>query len=691
MRTWLAFPLVLLLFCSAEAQLISHPDGFLDAVYPAGGQVGQTIKCEFIGHAGLTGAKRVLVEGPPGVTVRDVVAKSHNLVEATLEIAPDAPLGRRLIRVAGGPAGLTNCRPFFVTRQTELLETEPNNTPDKATDVSIPSVINARLDKPLEVDCFRFTGKQGQLIVAAVTGYGMDSIIRKSFVLGYLDASLELLNESGQILAAAEDDLGLDPVLHCKLPADGQYVVRVKGVAYQGAASAIYRLTLGELPLVTSIYPAGGRRGETVDLEVTGINIVPGTKKSVAVDADPFLLQDVLFDDSAQCLKFIRGDLAESLEQEPNANAKQANPLALGSTANGRFETDGDEDWYAITLEAKQGVVFETLSQRHLRAPVDTLVRLYDESGKLLVEDDDGRLFIGQVWHDFEAADSRITFTAPAAGTYFVRVSNNSGVYGKQSIYRLTATPWLPDYQLFQWPDAVPIWGPGVTAACMVQAFTGGGLESDVEIRVEGLPGGWQGSVSNLPLGYTQPYTNTQIGGMALVTITSPANAEPGTIAPFRIFGRAKHKEQTIEHEAQYLTLYGNSHNDRMFLRYSRGAQAVVASPLDCRLETDVKELNVVQGQATEIPVRITRLGESTAEIGVSIDGPTVAAATGWRAPLTVAAGQSQATIPFPLNAEWKPGSYSIVVSRSWSADIRSGRPGPCTQPIRLNILPPPK
>jgi hypothetical protein len=50
----------------------------------------------------MSGAKQILVEGPLGVTVREVAA--HNLIEAQLEFAADAAPRRRLLRVAGGPA-----------------------------------------------------------------------------------------------------------------------------------------------------------------------------------------------------------------------------------------------------------------------------------------------------------------------------------------------------------------------------------------------------------------------------------------------------------------------------------------------------------------------------------------------------------------------------------------------------------
>ena len=689
LRPLLTLSLLCLLSPTALGQLLQQPDGFLDAVYPSGGQVGQTVKCEFIGHAGLTGAKRVVIEGLPGVTVKEVTPKAHNLVEATLEIAADAPAGRRLLRVNGGPSGLTNCRPFFVGRLPELLETEPNDSLEKPGDVQIPAVVNARLDKPLDVDCFRFQGKQGQSIVAAVSAHGIDAIMRKSFIVGFLDTSLEILSSSGQVLASAEDTIGLDPLVHYTLPADGVYTVRIRAVAYQGASSAVYRLTLGELPYVTSVFPAGGKRGETIEFELSGPNVPAGAKRKIVIDADPFLLQDLVLDESSQRLPLIRGDLPESIEEEPNNSAPQASTLAINSTANGRFDTDGDEDWYAVTLDKGQAVAFHTLAQRHLRAPVDTRLQIFDESGKQLAENDDGLRFMQQAWHDFESADSHLAFTAPAAGKYLLRVSNGSGVFGKSSIYRLTCEPWRPDFCVFAWPDAVPIWGPGATASFVVQAFTWAGFDSDLEMRIEGLPAGWQAGVSHLPAAYIQPFMNSPYGGQVLMTITAPADAELGTIAAFRVVARAKRGDQVIEHEAQHLTLYGNSHNDRMFLRYSRGAQAVVASPLDCRLESDTKEISVVQGGATEIPVRVIRQGDSKANIGVSIDGSTVAAGTGWRAPLSLAAEQSQMTIPFPLSPEWKPGIYTIVASRSWAADIRSGRPGPCTPAIRLNILPP--
>jgi pre-peptidase len=677
----------------AAAQALQHPSPYLDYIYPAGGNPGQTIELELGGLNGFEGADRLLIDGPPGISVEEVQKPTHDTVKARIKIAPDAAPGRRLVRVAGGSAGLTNERPFFVGKLPELIETEPNNTSDQPQQVAIPAVINSRLQAKLDIDCFRFEGKAGQSIVAAVLAHGMDSTVRESFNKGFLDTSLELLDAQGQILAAAEDTVGLDPVVNLKLPADGTYIVRVKAVAYAGARSAVYRLTLGEVPYVTSVFPSGGQRGQTIGVELDGPNVPAGTMQKVTIAADnPFPLQDLLPEfpgDGSQVLTLVRGDLPESRENEPNNDRTTAGSLPLNSTANARFEQPADEDWYRFTAESGKGVILQTLAQRHLRAPVDTAIEIYDASGKKLAENDDGQLFMGQVWHDFESADSRLVFQPPTAGEYFIRVTNGSGIFGKQSIYRLTLTPLTPDFAVFQWPDAVSIWGANNTASFITQVFTWGGLDSDVEIRVEGLPTGWQSSVSFLPAEYLKIYTNTYIGNQALVTITSPKDAAVGTIVPIRVVAKATHEGKTIERVAQSMTLYGNSHNDRMFLRPSRGARAVVAPPLGCRLETSVTELTVPHGGTAEIPVRVEYLGEVKGSFGLGIDGSTVAAGTGWKAPTTLAAGQTEIKLPLTVSPEWRPGTYTIVVSRWWSADIRAGRPGPCTPAIKLTIQPP--
>jgi len=211
MRRTLLVCTILLLPHPASAQILSYPDPCLDYVFPAGGQRGQTITVELGGLNGLGGATKVIVDGPPGISIGAVKAEGPSLVRATLTIAADAAPGRRWLRVVGGTNGLTNGRAFFVSTLAETSEKEPNNTAAAPQDVTLPVVVNGRIERELDVDCFRFQAKAGQKFVAAILAHGMDSTVRVSFNRGWVDAGLELLDDQGKVLVAADDTLGLIP------------------------------------------------------------------------------------------------------------------------------------------------------------------------------------------------------------------------------------------------------------------------------------------------------------------------------------------------------------------------------------------------------------------------------------------------------------------------------------------------
>ena len=673
-----------------SAQILQYPIPHLESVFPAGGRRGETIDIALRGQDGVTGGVKVVVDGPPGVSVEKVEAAGNNFVKATLKISADAPLGRRMLRVISPRAGMTNFRYFFVGSLPEIVEKEPNNTVESAHDVTLPIVINARVSPTLDVDHFRFAAKGGQTLVAAIVAFGMDSIQNTN--KGYLDTNIELLDASGKVIAAADDTLGLDPLLSTTIPADGNYTLVVKSLQYLGSDHAVYRLTIGDVPYPTSLFPAGGRIGDSVSVEVNGAHVETGTRQSVNVIRDGTIQsQFAAFEAinvSGVDLPFVRGMHPEMLEVEPNDERPQATTLAVPGTANGRFTTSNDEDWYRMPLKKDEGVRFEVASQRFMNSPVDSLLEVFDASGKKLSENDDGPAYGGNVQcaHDFISNDSCLNFRATSDGDYFVRIRDLNGSSGPRSVYRLTVEPLLPDFRLYQWPDAVPIWGSGTTAALIVEVLKWNGLQSDIAVRVEGLPPGWKGSVANWPMSWYGSYDGNGVIRL-LLTISAPADAAVGTIAPFRIIGRTEQAGRVIEREAQYMTLYGNAHNDRMHVRASPQGRAVVAEPLDTSLETTITEISVVEGQTVNIPAKIHRRSTAPATLGVVINGPTAAASVAWRAPLTLTPDQSEITVPLTVN-DWKAGDYDIVVARSWSSDIRGGRPGPCTPLIRLHILP---
>ena len=99
-----------------------------------------------------------------------------------------------------------------------------------------------------------------------------------------------------------------------------------------------------------------------------------------------------------------------------------------GSEGNGT----GDFDFYAITAEAGQIITVNTETDDP-RGGLDTIVGLYDSDGNRLTLDNDASSLDGFL-------NSRLTFTAPTAGPYFVAVGGKP--LPCQSI-RSTPTPCI--------------------------------------------------------------------------------------------------------------------------------------------------------------------------------------------------------------------------------------------------------
>lgn len=690
----------------------------LDSIYPIGGQRGTSVKLDFKGiENGLTLARDIVIDGPPGVTLKELKPIDGRNLQATLEIAPNAPLGRRWLRVQTEQAGLTNFAYFVVGSLPEQLEVEPNNTTATAELTRLPLVMNGRINPAADLDYYRFTGRKGQKFVAALAAHALD-IHGQNKSYGIADFSLELLTADGRTLAAAEDTIGFDPLIEQELPQDGDYFVRVQLLNYQGFPEACYRLTLGEVPYVTGAFPPGYRRGTPTEIEFFGPNIPPGTRrvmgqvpvgqsglaldKLAAPGPGPWLGEEAAAWDPAFALRhatlesdlssgldvpLLVGDLPETLEAEPNADRTRGNLLAIPSTLNARFQTTGDVDWYRVRLNAQQKVQFEIVAQRFLRSAVDTLLQVYDAQGQLLLENDDEAFDPNyESYHDFKTTDSKLVFTAPAAGEYFVRVTDQTGVHGPRAVYRLTVQEDRPDFRVTHFPDAVPIWGPGSTAGILVRIDRFSGFNDDVEISVLGLPPGWT-SKSATSLGSTpeRPYNTYQF--KVFLTLTAPPDAVPGTAFPFRIVGRSQRADGSqVEHASQPLNLFFTS--DTGFFRASPLSRVAVAKSQGPWLEAITKELEIPRGGAGKIVVKVHGAPAELKEMPIVVNLATAGVACGLTTPRNLPILNGQVEVPLSLGAELPPGVYGITVAQTWRSDIRIGMPGPCTELIKLSVVP---
>lgn len=117
------------------------------------------------------------------------------------------------------------------------VESEPNEA-DAPQAVSAPATISGRIERPGDVDAFRFEAKKGQTLTLRLESRG----------LGYpLDGVLEVTDDAGKSLTRV-DDVGdqRDPLITFSPPADGAYRVLVRDLNRQGSPRHVYRLRIAK-------------------------------------------------------------------------------------------------------------------------------------------------------------------------------------------------------------------------------------------------------------------------------------------------------------------------------------------------------------------------------------------------------------------------------------------------------------
>lgn len=179
------------------------------AVFPAGGQAGTEVAVKLFGDA--TGERTQRVKLPPAGT--------------PFELFPEDE---------GGAAPTPN--PFRVSAFPNADESEPNDTPKQAgAAVAWPVAFNGIVEKPGDIDHFRFKAKKGDEIDVHAWAFRIGSP---------LDTVVAVLDERGEVVAESDDDETHDSRVLVTIPADGEYLVRVRDKRKQGGPGFIYRIEL---------------------------------------------------------------------------------------------------------------------------------------------------------------------------------------------------------------------------------------------------------------------------------------------------------------------------------------------------------------------------------------------------------------------------------------------------------------
>ncbi len=382
--------------------------------------------------------------------------------------------------------GLSNPLMFQIGQLPEVSEKEPNNVvtaPEKLP--AIPVLVNGQI-LPGDVDYFRFRANKGQSLVFQVAARSLVPYLADA-VPGWFQAVLTLYDAKGREVAYNDDYLSNpDPVLIYNVPDDGDYTLSIRDSIFRGREDFVYRIAMGELPFIERIFPLSGAENSEVEVNLYGVNLPDKKLKLKTVGNSPDL-QPIRIEKNgiiSNSRMFSVSPLSNRLEKEPNNVVSQAFAVTNDTVFNGTIGKPDDQDWFCFKgLKGDEKTI--KVSARRLGSPLDSRLTLLDAEQKVLVVNDDTEdKSDGLNTHH---ADSRIDYTLPGSGTYFVRLDDAQGKGGDEYAYSLMIGEEYPDVQLRVVPASVRVAREG-TAIVTVHVIRYGGFTGKVELSVVDAP-----------------------------------------------------------------------------------------------------------------------------------------------------------------------------------------------------------
>jgi ribosomal protein L40E len=484
---------------------------------------------------------------------RDPAVRSQTeLVFAEITVAPDAKPGRREIRVIT-KRGVSNPLPFYIGQVPEVAR-KPMKTmklpvlgkeylaqrkrprEEEEMRITVPCVMNGQIAAG-EINRYRFEARKGQRLVIAAKARDLVPYVPDG-VPGWFQAVLKLYNAAGKELAYGDDfRSNPDPIIYFEVPEDGEYLLTINEALFRGRESFVYRITIGELPFVTSIFPLGARAGTPVKIEMHGWNLEKSTLAPPPQDAKPgvHLIAPTNGKLVSNYVPFAIDTLPECRDSEPNDVPAKAQRVTLPIIVNGRADRPGDWDVFEVQGKAGQTIVAEVQARR-LDSPFDSFVKVTGPDGKILALNDDH--YDAASGMNTDHADSYLMVKLPADGKYCIHIGETRRHAGKEYAYRLRISEPQPDFALRLLPSRLCLRSKG-SASLVVYAIRKDGFDGPIKLSFKDLPQGLESSGATLG-------AKQEVAGMTLKT-TLTVMEKPVNVT---VLGTAKVGNQEIVREA---------------------------------------------------------------------------------------------------------------------------------------------
>ncbi len=390
---------------------------------PRGVQRGVETRLKLVG-SNLAGLTNVTFHSPKLTGALLPEAKAGEAWLA-VTVAPDLARGSYELSVksAAGESARVKLHVDDLRQATDTTKTE-----------TLPVSFWGTLEQPGRPVEFSFNAVAGQNLVCDLAAERLGSKA--------LNAMLTLLDARGRVLVVNRGfDGSSDALLVHRLAAAGRYTVRVSDLQYMASPEHFFRLSVGELPVVTGVFPMAVPAEKESVIQLAGENLPAGAtvkvkagamgEITVPVDAERFRARKEF--------KALASATPELLEAEPNDTPAGATSMQVPGAVNGRLSKPTDTDHFRFDAKKGQRWVIETMASRR-GSPADTKIEVLHADGRPVE-----RLWLQAV------RDSSVTFRGIDSNNPDVRLVNweemelNQFLYFGGEVARLFRAPRGPD------------------------------------------------------------------------------------------------------------------------------------------------------------------------------------------------------------------------------------------------------
>ena len=452
-------------------------------------------------------------------------------------------------------SGLSNPLNFQIGELKEIKESEPNGLEEKPffagenkinllfkqPILETPILINGTI-MPGDVDCFKFKAKKGQKLVINTSARKLIPFLSDT-VPGWFDMVVTIEDENGNELAYSDHYLnGPDPVVLFSVPNDGVYKIIIRDVIFRGRQDFIYRVSIGETPFITNMFPIGISKNSVTDTTISGWNIndtqlkINGNLYHEGIQEVSVINNDL----TSNSIPFLIHNHKNALENKNNHSFQLAQQINLPSSINGIIDEKGMQDYYKFNANKGDQIVI-SIDAYKLNSPLDSLIRIFDESGKLVALKDDSytkikHLHIEELGSQTHYADANLKVTIPLKGTYTIEISDIQNRCGQQFNYCLNVSYSEPDFELRTHTSHILSHNNSKIPLC-IYAIRKNGYEGQINLKMKDLKNGF-----TLDRNYVIPEKKNHIW----LTLNTPSKGNK-QLREFSILGWVKFKDKIIE------------------------------------------------------------------------------------------------------------------------------------------------